>query len=181
MGVAPGVCSPGCWSPVGLPNPTIASMKTLAACAFGIVLIALGMWYRPHDADDFGPFYRAGKPRRHSPQCLCQPLLVARNEHRRPISPVPPNPILRCRITSSIRVSSCNCLARFGLPCWCSPPLLSASRSSSSMNRTRGTGSPIALAFSFPLANALTSRAGRLFCSADRAGGYSDLSRGRVF
>lgn len=34
-------------------------MKTLAACATGILLMALAIWYRPAEADDFGPFYRA--------------------------------------------------------------------------------------------------------------------------
>lgn len=37
----------------------MASVRTLAVCAAGAALIALGMWHRPPDADDFGPFYRA--------------------------------------------------------------------------------------------------------------------------
>ena len=37
----------------------MASVRTITACAFGIILMALGLWYRPADADDFGPFYRA--------------------------------------------------------------------------------------------------------------------------
>jgi glycosyl transferase family 87 len=38
----------------------MASMRTVALCAFGVTLIAAGMWFGPRDADDFGPFYRAG-------------------------------------------------------------------------------------------------------------------------
>jgi hypothetical protein len=34
-------------------------MKTIAVCVLGITLIALAVWYRPADADDFAPFYRA--------------------------------------------------------------------------------------------------------------------------
>jgi len=34
-------------------------MRTFAICAAGITLIALGIWYAPPEADDFGPFYRA--------------------------------------------------------------------------------------------------------------------------
>jgi hypothetical protein len=36
-----------------------ASMKTVAICVIGITMIALAVWHRPDDADDFGPFYRA--------------------------------------------------------------------------------------------------------------------------
>jgi hypothetical protein len=34
-------------------------MRTITVCAAGIALIAFALWFRPADADDFGPFYRA--------------------------------------------------------------------------------------------------------------------------
>ena len=36
----------------------MASMRTIMICALGITLIALAMWHRPEAADDFPPFYR---------------------------------------------------------------------------------------------------------------------------
>lgn len=127
----------------------MASVRTLAVCAAGIALIALGMWHRPADADDFGPFYRAASLAAAHSSVYANPSWSPKNkgegrflpylrlpsyaEALRPLTALPYTPARMVWIA---------CLILAALGCvWLFP-----------LERNRLA---IALAFSFPLADAL--------------------------
>ncbi|MGD1071423.1 MAG: glycosyltransferase family 87 protein [Bryobacteraceae bacterium] len=124
-------------------------MRTPAICAAGIALIALAMWYRPAAADDFPPFYRAATLASSHGNVYANPTWSPRTNAEGRFLPYLRIPFyaaaLRPLTAFSYTVARRVWIAALVLAAFACVPLFPAAT-----NRFA-----IALAFSFPLADAL--------------------------
>jgi len=124
-------------------------MRTKAVCALGIALIALALWYRPAEADDFAPFYRAAALASTHESVYARPTWSPRTTAEGRFLPFLRFPVYAAALIplTALPYSVARCV-------WIALLILAAVASLRLFPTPRDSLA-IALAFSFPLANAL--------------------------
>ena len=124
-------------------------MRTKALCALGVALMALALWYRPEEADDFVPFYRAATLASARQSVYEKPSWSPRkNAEDRFL------PFLRFPAYAEALVPLTALPYSVARAVWIALLILAAA-ASVRLSPAPRDGLALALAFSFPLANAL--------------------------
>lgn len=124
-------------------------MKIKVLCALGIALIALALWFRPEEADDFAPFYRAATLASAHRSVYANPSWSPRTNSEGRFLPFLriPSYAEALRPLTSLPYATARRI-------WIAILILAAIGSAALLPDTRGRFA-LAMAFSFPLANAL--------------------------